>query len=907
MKFGFSYFSKAAVAASLMSLALLACSPDLVHRNFKEAKQDFGPSRNDGILDINEVKMNAFAVATSVRWQGDIDTAAWYRASDDLGWLSRNLSVPAISHLSYRMRESVARPSVAWDHVFNGTAYTSAAIGETRLDTKKAIDEGVAMLNTQGALIDKLLTDRNTKTDWPTGRMTLIGVVGEIENFILAFVRDVEKSSVDKAVKKQLVAELKINFGPKIQRIKAQVALAYNEPKTYDFVAKVRAVLKDEEINLGPEIEKQLDLAERLPHEVENIRDSKSALSVLVDFWLVSSKEVRETKFKVMAADLYDFFNGQSEEDLQCIKTGCGFFTRIKKILFILPQIEKYGVDKIKSQLAAAAEDSIKSELEKESVHFLPTLYKEISSQILSELTRQQGNITKISADYGSYLRLVFNRVALAKLGMKEKDSIAGAEPNRIRVNLDFSKGLQNGGKGSVSVQRVPGQNRDGFLTGAAAIGAGLAASIVADDLQAESELTAAGFNPVRIKQAQARMYFEQINKVLMIGGFKTESMKPFDAFAVAVDGASSAARGNPPLRFNLRDLMTSETTYAVPDRVMLQKAARPELVVTSQIPKSTVISVAGQAELLRGLSRFALSLRDWETAPYDRVLGPVTLADFVPDLPREAVDQKLFPKDLFFAAAIGNAGAILQNFTKRVSSVALIEPSGRLHWANEKDPSQDPAQQAIMATAFDIVDGARALETKTLHVARLASSICDFLRATESIEKTRSDVLTKAGANGERPIDQLIAARSDLKLLVMAMGNFLSSQAIGPQGVVLPVFTRSSENQSLGMSGEAQLIDQAVVMRALLDVSETISAEIYRTAALDLMSATTQAFFRTGLSFYSDRLAVDEPPNLETLASLLIAGSRLAPRMSPQRAAQWTEISRPWVNALRDAAETLP
>jgi hypothetical protein len=36
------------------------------------------------------------------------------------------------------------------------------------------------------------------------------------------------------------------------------VALAYNEEKVYDFVAKIRAVLKSEDIDLGKELNKQL-------------------------------------------------------------------------------------------------------------------------------------------------------------------------------------------------------------------------------------------------------------------------------------------------------------------------------------------------------------------------------------------------------------------------------------------------------------------------------------------------------------------------------------------------------------------------------------------------------------------------------------------------------------------------
>ena len=491
-------------------------------REFAEPRTEFGPARTDGELPLDEVKMNSTPTAASVRWKGDIDTAAWYRASEDLGWLSRTLSIRQLGKFSFRMRRAVANSSVAWDHTFSNSAYASAAIGETRDDTRKSIDEAVAMLTAQEPTIATLLLDRSQRHAWPTGEASLVTVVEHVEQFLIEFVRDVERSSVDKAVKKQLVEELRINFGPRVQRIRTQVALAYNLEKTYDFVARIRAILKEEQVNLGPEINQQLDLAERLPREVERISNAKNALSVLVDFWLAASPETRIGKFKTMAPELYDFFNDQSAEDLDCIKTGCGLFTRIKRALFILPKVEEYGVDKIRAQLSRAAEETIKSELEIQAVRYLPGLYKEIQTKITEELSRQKGNITKIATDYGSYLRLVFNRVAIAKFGLKEKDLISGSDPNRIRVDIDFS------GAGLIQAQRI-GQNvRDGFHTGAATLGAGIAAAVEVHDFHLENEMQASGANPIRVKQALGRIFFEQINKVLMVGGFKAESSKPF-------------------------------------------------------------------------------------------------------------------------------------------------------------------------------------------------------------------------------------------------------------------------------------------------------------------------------------------------------------------------------------------
>ncbi len=893
MKSRFNFSSKCTVVLILALSA--ACSPELVSRKFTEAKQDFGPTRTDGDLSISEIKSNAIPSKASIRWKGEIETAAWYRTSDDLGWLSRTLANPGLGKFAYRMHRAVGR-GVSWEHTFQNSAYASAAIGETRDDTKKAVNSGIAMLKAQEPIIEKLLTDRSQKFEWPTERKSLVAVVDSVEAFLKAFVRDVERSSVDKAVKKELVEELRINFGPRIQRIRAQIAVAYNATKTFDFVIQVRGVLKEEGVDLGSDIESKLDVAERLPREVEKIVDSRTALSVLIDFWRAASPQTREDKFKKVAPELYDFLHGKNDEDLTCIQTGCGPITSLKRVLFILPAIEEFGVEKIRKTLADAAEESIKSELETEAVKALPKIYQEVFSKIAGELARQRTNIAKISTDYGPYLRLVLNRVAVAKLGLKEKDPVLGAEPTRIRVDLGFSN--------AAVMTAVRAEYRgSAFTTGAAAIGAGMAAAIELHDHHIENVLIPTGLGPYRIKQALGRVFFEQINKVLIVGGFTTEHAKDFDALSVADD----ADTGNGPARFNLRKSLSSEYTFAVPDQIRLTLPGKPELVLGSVPPKQITNSVAGQAEMLKGLSRIALSLRDWEQTPFDEVLGAVNLADFVPDLPKAAVDRKLFPKELFYAAAIGNAGAILQNITKEFSTVGLIGPGGEMHWGNESDPSKDPTKQAIAATVFDLIDGERATTTKSVDVARFLSAIADFLRASDGIEKATAGVLIDAGPDGRRAVDQVLAARKDLKLLVMALANFLSSHAIGETGLVLPLFSRSADNRSLGMSGQPQLLDQAVVIRALLDASDVISAGIYRTAAVDLMSAMNFTFFRPNLGFYSESASDEGALGLEVLVSILVAGERVSPYMTRERLGQWVRVSRPWINALHDAAETLP
>jgi guanylate kinase len=98
----------------------------------------------------------------------------------------------------------------------------------------------------------------------------------------------------------------------------------------------------------------------------------------------------------------------------------------IKRELFILPQIEEYGVRKLRKKLVEAAELSIKgpnwkSKLSRFFRHFTTEVAKMVNRRAS---TAKRDNIQKISRDYGAYLRVAMNRMAVAKLGRKRKSNL---------------------------------------------------------------------------------------------------------------------------------------------------------------------------------------------------------------------------------------------------------------------------------------------------------------------------------------------------------------------------------------------------------------------------------------------------------------------------------------------------
>jgi hypothetical protein len=256
------------------------------------------------------------------------------------------------------------------------------------------------------------------------------------------------------------------------------------------------------------------------------------------------------------------------------------------------------------------------------------------------------------------------------------------------------------------------------------------------------------------------------------------------------------------------------------------------------------------------------------------------------------------------FAATIGNAAVILQNITKKLSSVVLIDPDRKMRWANEPGALEsDPEKRATMAAVFDLVDGERSQITKSGDVARFISAIAEFVRATNGIENTKAGPLLEKGDDGKTPLDLLVSARTDLKLLIMAMSNFLAREAIGVDGLVRPFYDRSDLVAGPVSKGDPQLLDQALTIRALLDASETISAEVYRTTAIDLMASVNQHLYRPALAFYSAAATGTVRADLETTVAMLVAGERVAKGLDSERQARWNRVARPWIGALRDAA----
>ncbi|HRK06505.1 MAG TPA: hypothetical protein PLZ57_01945 [Pseudobdellovibrionaceae bacterium] len=883
-------------SAILMSLWTGACSPQPKARYFKPIKMEFGPTQTE--VDLGELKPQQNPSAASLTWQGEIATEQWMSLIEDLTTLALQRRDDRVARLVDRMRLNVEVAGNVVQLPASRSFFASAAIGETREDVADLLAKGIRMLGEQAAPLRALAAARSSRTNWPRGEVSVEIVVDSVTTYLQAYVADVQAApNVDAAVKEAIAKELTVNFIPRLGRIRREVIDVFQERDTVRLIQRVQALLRREGVELGRDTNQRLEMAERLVGEVRAIHDARSALAVLVEFWRASSQEVRDTRFKPVSPALYDFLTGKSESQLECIRTGCIGITGFARFFFVLPEIDSYGVPKLKQDLAVAAHDAILSEMRSQAVAFLPSLHEEVANQIDKELNQQITNLRQIARDYPSFFRIVLDRMATAKLGLLPDSRLGFLEASRLQVELAPGAPLK-----ASSADRAGG-------TGAAALGASMKVAVRHYEHIIRRQRLLNGENPYLTTQGLGRLLFREINKVLSIGGYRMENLESFPALALGFD--ATRTNGDWP-RLNLRRLSDSDVSFAVPDRLQVQlgSSATSNSLRTTPTPEVPSVSVRGQAELLKGLSRLTRLARDWEPTAYDPIMGSINAADFLPDLPRDAVNQRLFPKDLIFAASLGNAGVLLQNLTKKSSPVMLIgaangEGQRRIKFADQVGlTGETPSEPtSALAAIVDVTGSERGQIARTGDVARYILALAEFSRSVEGLEKTKSAPLLESIGSGKTAVEQILDAREDLKLLVMAMSNFLASEMVDSRGLLMAEFDRTSVRaRPRDLQQGSVILDHAWAIRALMEASSLLGAQVYKTSALDLYRSLLRHHFHAPSGFFRNR--PEQAPTPEEIVAMLVAGEAVHAQMSPLEQRQWRQILATWMSAWGDLAQ---
>jgi hypothetical protein len=853
--------------ASLVAfLMLVGCAPKPVERVYPVGQTDFGPQQKDPILKLDQVRTTA--APSALKWKETVSSARVFRFAENLIELGRMKESSPLVKLGTQIGTTFySAKGAATRTDFTETLYLQAASGETKEDVMPVLEENDKMLVDQLPIIRGVLKKSAETYPWPTPETSPKASLAMAKVYVRAFLESLGASKVNRDVYGGVKSAIETDFFPLVDGLSSQIDSILAEPDSVVMIDRLKEVAKKYDFNLDEDTMAMIDQARTVFVQISQIKKNQDALTVVVELWELTDPESRQKTFEPVSKELYDFLKGKGPKGLSCLKSSkcLNPLILIPKAIGILPAIEKYGLEKLKTDLTVAAHDSLVQQISGAVATFVPTLPQQLDQQITEQLQKIRDTIASVKADYPKFINGIAKEFLVQDLKQTDGVRVYGAEANKVVFSM-APHSL------AISLAQTPQNTASGAQTGAEVLGGSMA--------YAASLWNLGTLGPV----SYTRSVMSQVDKMLAIGGFQTPSKKPYKSLAVTVDPSAKFKH------FAIRDDIGGDVPFAVPDSFPVARDFTPTF---TEAPKT--FSVRAQAELLRGLAAMTRYFRDWERNGFDSSLGQIQVGHLIKDLPAGSVTSGLFPKDSFFALGVANGATILTNMTKRLSPVFLIDITKKTTWANER--SDDSDQPATMAGLVDIVAGKRGNTVRLDDAARYLLAVADFLEATQGIEKTQSHPLvTPDEASGKRPVDQLIEARSSLSMLIVGIANFISHELAAPDGGL-----RASFRQDLVQANAKEprrAVDQALAILALSRAGQVLDRTIYDATALDAYAFMNAKLFNAKTGFYNAAEDAATLPTPDDMLTILLAGETLRARMSDTSRAQWDMLAAPWLKA---------
>lgn len=850
------------VAALLLTgFALTACSRSVENAPLADATVVTGPTRQDTRLAL--LPRPSAELQKTLRTEKEIDTAAYFRLVEDLAELSSQQRSEATLNLSRQLYEAYyAQPAARAK--LSGSLYLQAILGEGEPEVKKELAVIAKDLRFAIAALTDLLDRSRTTYPWPQRPANFAQFLTAADNYAVWLVDQIGRLGLEEQISRTVRQAVRDEY----QKYRPRVVSLIERLQGARYLGQALGVVKTAIAELGMKIgaaeRQQIRQAEGLAASIAATDSDVKALALLIQVWRMLPPAEREPVFRAVSPEFYEFLEGKSESDLDCLSASVCFHPILgpARRLVILPKINRYGVDNIRAMVDTSAKDYLLQSVLKMAGSFLPELPGMVKQTMLAQAGKYQELVARIQADFSGFTRRNFERWEKTNF----PDPVRGLETTRVAFKFR--------GKNKLSVK--PRANVKGFASGAETLGASLAV---------------AQLHVPEKKSARQAALVAPLVKLLAISGFRQAgSGKTFPSLLFPLDGPRDEV-------FEIKNLLQGKTSFAVPDSF-----SASEGFVLDRKDQKAHAGVGGQAELLRGISRQIRFHRDWEENLFDRTLGNIQVEDVVTEIPRGSVHFSVFPKDVVFALSVGSAAAILQNIIRDLSPAFLLLPGGEQLWGNQYDQIGE-GKLSTVAGLVNIEDGQRGRTVKTADIARYILALDEFLTATEGIENTKAKPLLEVGADGRTVLDQLLEARRYLRLFQMGLTNFLVYVAQDKDGGFHGSYT--FDGKTMREPSPRSLADQVLAVRALVASARRLELATFSWAALDGYYFMNRSLWDKTQQFYATSLdgsgARSGSAGLAEISATIRGIEELSPYMPGDVRAQWEQVNKPWVRALED------
>ncbi len=819
--------------------ALSSCAPKAIEAPLPPPpplvlKQPFEDHKLNllGQPDFNDILAEAYT------WRGQVSAGDIYSFGYNLLrlgeiWNAQELKDLAVKSVSVAEKQKGFLNSVP----FEKSPYLFALVGQSEIQAKQQLQELDVFLKDQSKEIATFL-DRGTKAyPWPKILNSLPSAIDSLNGFFDWMLLQLKKKGIDPLVLSELKKALKVDYAPKLSKAKKLLEKIEKSKQSLDQLRSLDELIKYLKIDLDKNSAASVQQAKKLSQELSGVKDAQDILTFIIHLWKTLSAEQKKTIVFIRSAELYHFLNESSEKKLACMsdrKCNDLLWATIKRVK-VLPTLEKFGVQNLKSLIDEGIRGEVISEARQGLLSFVPRIPAYVKTEVVAQMQKQRDRLEGIRHNFAKYIASLGSDWAEKNLidckAANKEFSLRTVAFNDITLDLN----------GKMLDLNVPGSQQ--FFTDSASIGWQMAYTTHLMQNMEVSDKEMGDCKAVSATSLQRRLVMrsaiENINRSLLLGGFRGSQQQLQPAYSVAINSPDPANT-----LLDLEHLTDSPHVFAVPDIFEVQNGY--------QMNRSNLVlhvSMKSQADLLFGLSQFVRYLRDWETNNFDKTLGQVKISDVVKEPTHDdSLEQPLFPKPMIFALGVGNASLILNNLLKDLSPLFLMDPAGPVLWGNQLD-SKNPNPPGAIAGLVDLDGKARGHIVNAASIARFIVAISEFKQATDGVEKTSAPPLTQADGNGHKALDDLLKARDMLRMLTMALSNLLTHQLMPDEtgGMAASYDLQIGTNSVTAKT----LLDQVYAIEALLRASEITGMEMYKKASYGLYFNLNQNFWDEKLQFY--------------------------------------------------------
>lgn len=849
---------KAVKLIILSAFILSACAPAVEEREFAQAQTQFGPRTQD--IDLSSDLKLFENAAVDLSWQSVVSTDSYFRQAENLVLLGKTLQDEALTQKGISwIRHFYQQPLTTHFVDMAHSPFAAMAAAYTQKEVMENLNDVADELEVSRRTLSQGIQSLGRKYSWPSQPVPLGTALHNAEGFTQEILKALPKMNIPVLIRDGVGAELKKQVQPLFAKAEKAVTRLDEARTLGQTLAVLETALNEFGFEVPKNVRRSLQQGRQLSRSIDAAKDPQGGLTVLVDVWLILTAPQRAQYFKPISESLYDYLIKQSPKELQCLRTaGCtgGLENGIAKRMFILPEIKKYGVGKLQNEMNAQTKSYVLSEVRRYAHPYLQTLPKIFAERIDAGLLKEAGRLAAVQKDYPAYFGTLLSSWGKGKLP-EMNGKVYGFETSSIQISLKSGTNLS------------------------------VKATAAAEELKAPTAGTSMSVNSLLMENSQDndslafQSALSQINKLISIGGYRDTANRLVPALLSPV--------GHEKTPLDLMNWSANLNSYRIPDKIKLRDAFHANQ--NSGYAKN--FSASAYADQIKGLSEMLRITADWKNTSYDSLVGHIKAQELTDEIQSDALNRSLFPKDMLFALNIADVAVLLQDITKKATPVFLISLDNKILWADQYSATDETA---VMAGIVDIKDGKKSNIVRSKDVAQFLIAIATFLEATEGIENTRSSLLLEKDGNGDTPLSLLRKGRADLKLLVVALANFISNQLVSENALIQSQYYL---NEMIRSNNPVYSVEEQVIsIRALLKAWRIAKIDAYLWSAQEIYFAMNKQLFESKEKFYvnGDKSILDFPMKVNTLLALM----ELKPHLPRSSQAQLEKISAPWLNSLR-------